>query len=236
MVRLEERNAGAFIGMMNLSLPKGRGRSLTVLCLGAHSDDIEIGCGATLLQLGQSAVKPRFCWVVLSAKGVRETEARNAARLFTAGCESEVFIKEFRDGYLPYEGDQVKDFFEELKQHISPDLIFTHWNGDAHQDHRLVSELTWNTFRNHLILEYEIPKYDGDLGRPNTFVPLQEWAFRQKVKNLSSVFASQGSKLWFSDDTFLGLMRLRGMESNATSGYAEAFHARKLLIDTPTRR
>ncbi len=218
--------------MMKISWNNDRRRQLTVLCFGAHSDDIEIGCGATLLQLGRSDAKPRFCWAVLSAIGARQTEARRAAQLFTDGCESEVYLKEFRDGYLPYEGGVVKDFFEEIKSRINPDLVFTHWQGDAHQDHRLVSELTWNTFRNHLILEYEIPKFDGDLGRPNTFVPLEEWAVRQKVSNLVTIFESQRTKSWFSDDTFLGLMRLRGMESNATSGYAEAFYTRKMVIDS----
>jgi LmbE family N-acetylglucosaminyl deacetylase len=222
--------------MMKLGWNDNRREPRTILCLGAHSDDIEIGCGATLLQLRSCEVRPRFVWVVLSATGARETEAREAAELFTAGCDSQIFLKEFRDGYLPYEGHQVKDFFEELKLHVNPDIIFTHWHGDAHQDHRLVSELTWNTFRNHLILEYEIPKFDGDLGRPNTFVPLEEWAFRQKVQNLTDIFASQRSKPWFNSDTFLGLMRLRGIESNAPSGYAEAFYVRKLLIDTLTRK
>ncbi len=216
--------------MMKLTWSKDR-ESPTILCLGAHSDDIEIGCGATLLQLGKSGAKPRFHWVVMSATGVRETEARRAAQLFTQGCESDVVLKEFPDGYLPYEGGQVKNFFEEMKSRVDPDLIFTHWNGDAHQDHKIVSELTWNTFRNHLVLEYEIPKFDGDMGRPNTFVPLDEWAFRQKVSNLSAIFESQRSKPWFSSETFLGLMRLRGMESNAPSGYAEAFYARKIVID-----
>lgn len=210
---------------------KDRREPLTVLCLGAHSDDIEIGCGGTLLQLGRANLKPRFTWVVMSARGQRQTEARQAAELFTAGCEKEVILKEFRDGYLPYDGAQVKDFFEELKSRVRPDIIFTHWQGDAHQDHRLVHELTWNSFRNHLILEYEIPKFDGDLGRPNTFVALEEWAYREKVSQLSTIFKTQASKPWFKDETFLGLMRLRGMESNAPSGFAEAFYARKMTID-----
>lgn len=217
--------------MMKLSLRKDHEQALTVLCLGAHSDDIEIGCGASLLQLSRCNPKPKFCWVVLSAKGARKAEARSAAKLFTPACQSEIFLKEFRDGYFPYEGGNVKDFFEDLKSRVEPDLIFTHWHGDAHQDHRLVNELTWNTFRNHLILEYEIPKFDGDIGRPNCFVPLEEWESQKKVANLSRVFKSQRSKPWFSSETFLGLMRLRGMESNAPSGYAEAFYARKMVID-----
>jgi LmbE family N-acetylglucosaminyl deacetylase len=218
--------------MMKLSFGNRGSEPLTVLCLGAHSDDIEIGCGATLLQLRQSDAKPRFCWVVLSANETRKAEAQKAAELFAAGCETELIVKEFRDGYLPYDGAQVKDFFEVLKSRINPDLIFTHWQGDAHQDHRLVSELTWNTFRNHLILEYEIPKIDGDMGRPNTFVALEEWAYREKVNNLCTIFESQQTKPWFSRETFLGLLRLRGMESNAPSGYAEAFYARKMMIES----
>jgi LmbE family N-acetylglucosaminyl deacetylase len=219
--------------MIKLSLSTDHKKPLTVLCLGAHSDDIEIGCGATLLQLGRCHPKPKFCWVVLSAKGARKTEAQRAAKLFTAGCESEIFLNKFRDGYMPHEGGKAKDFFEELKTRVNPDMILTHWHGDAHQDHRLVSELTWNTFRDHLILEYEIPKYDGDMGRPNIFMALERWAFQKKVSNLSTIFKSQRTKQWFSDETFLGLMRLRGMESNASSGYAEAFYARKLMIDAP---
>jgi LmbE family N-acetylglucosaminyl deacetylase len=218
--------------MIQLNLSKGREQALKILCLGAHSDDIEIGCGATVLQLSRNAVKPAFVWAVLSAKGIRQAEARKAAELFTGGCESEVLLKDFKDGYLPYEGARVKDFFEELKLLVNPDLIFTHWHGDAHQDHRLISELTLNTFRNHFTLEYEIPKFDGDMGRPNTFFPLEEWAYRQKVSSLSAIFESQRTKPWFSSETFLGLMRLRGMESNAPSGYAEAFYARKIVLDS----
>jgi LmbE family N-acetylglucosaminyl deacetylase len=218
--------------MMKLGWNKEREEPLTVLCIGAHSDDIEIGCGATLLQLKSNNLKPKFYWVVLSANGVRKSEARKAAELFAAGCDTELMLKDFRDGYLPYEGVRVKDFFEELKSRVNPDLIFTHRQQDAHQDHRLVNELTWNTFRNHLILEYEIPKFDGDIGNPSTFVALEEWAYREKVNNLCTVFKSQRTKPWFAAETFLGLMRLRGMESNAPSGYAEAFYSRKLTIET----
>jgi LmbE family N-acetylglucosaminyl deacetylase len=216
--------------MMKLSLKENHRGPLTILCLGAHSDDIEIGCGGTLLHLRQSTIRPKFHWVVFSAHGKRAEEARKAAGLFTNDCDKEIVLKEFRDGFMPYSGAQVKEFFEELKTRINPDLIFTHWQGDAHQDHRLISELTWNTFRNHLILEYEIPKFDGDIGRPNTFVPLEESICRQKVDYLHEAFESQRSKPWFSQETFLGLMRLRGMESNAPSGYAEAFYVRKMLI------
>lgn len=216
--------------MMELHLAKKKSDSITILCLGAHSDDIEIGCGGTLLQIKKLYGKVKVYWVVLSALGPRGREAARAAELFTAGCEREVVLKEFRDGFLPYTGGQVKDFFEELKGRINPDLIFTQWQGDAHQDHRLVSELTWNTFRNHLILEYEIPKYDGDVGRPNVFVPLEAPLHQQKVDHLFEAFESQHSKPWFDRETFLGLMRIRGMESASPSGYAEAFHARKMIV------
>jgi len=216
--------------MNKLSLAKKDSDIVTILCLGAHSDDIEIGCGGSLLQLKKAYQKAKFHWVVFSASGSRGKEAAQGAELFTSGCEKEVALKEYRDGFLPYSGTAVKDFFEELKGQIDPDLIFTHWHGDAHQDHRLVSELTWNTFRNHLILEYEIPKYDGDLGRPNLFVPLAEPLPEQKVNYLFEVFESQHSKPWFDRATFLGLMRIRGMESNSASGYAEAFYARKLVL------
>src|SRR5579862_4306147 len=218
---------------MKLSFTGENDKPPVVLCLGAHSDDIEIGCGGTLLHLKSILPGMRFHWVVFSASGSRGQEAAKAVELFTAGCAKEVVLKNFRDGYLPYSGGEVKDFFEELKVQVKPDLIFTHWQGDAHQDHRLVSELTWNTFRNHLILEYEIPKWDGDIGRPNFFVPLETPLCERKVDYLFQAFESQSSKAWFDRSTFLGLMRIRGMESNSLSGYAEAFHARKIVIQSP---
>jgi LmbE family N-acetylglucosaminyl deacetylase len=216
--------------MLHLNLGKQTNAELTVLCLGAHCDDIEIGCGGTLLHLKALFPRLRFHWVVFSATGARSKEAAKAAELFTAGCEKQIVFKNFRDGFLPYSGAEVKESFEELKGQLNPDLILTHWCGDAHQDHRLLSELTWNTFRNHLILEYEIPKYDGDMGRPNVFVPLEAPFYENKVDNLFAAFESQRTKRWFDRETFLGLMRIRGMESNSPSGYAEAFHARKLVL------
>ena len=216
--------------MMRLSLAKKEAGPLRVLCLGAHSDDIEIGCGGALLQLQRKYGSMHLDWIVLSAGGVRGKEAQQAADLFTAGNSKNVVLKEFRDGFLPYNGTAVKDFFEELKTKVSPDVIFTHWQGDAHQDHRLVCELTWNTFRNHFILEYEIPKYDGDLGRPNVYVPVDQDLCEKKVGFLSEAFESQRAKAWFSRETFLGLMRLRGMESNSASGYSEAFYSRKVVL------
>jgi LmbE family N-acetylglucosaminyl deacetylase len=216
--------------MMKLSLAKGDSDTLNILCLGAHSDDIEIGCGGSLLQLKKMYKKVKLHWIVFCASGSRGKEATKGAELFATGCEREVVLKEYRDGFMPYIGATVKDFFEELKGRVDPDLIFTHWQSDAHQDHRLISELTWNTFRNHMILEYEIPKYDGDLGRPNLFVPLDEPLPEQKINQLFEAFASQRTKPWFDRTTFLGLMRIRGMESSSASGYAEAFYCRKLVL------
>lgn len=213
-------------------VPKGDvTKELTVLCLGAHCDDIEIGCGGTLLHLKSSFPRLKFHWVVFSASGTRAQEAARAAELFTAGCDKEIILKDYRDGFLPYSGGKVKDDFEQLKGQVSPDLIFTHWQGDAHQDHRLLSELTWNTFRDHWILEYEVPKYDGDLGRPNLFVPLEAPLYSNKIDYLFQAFETQRTKHWFERETFLGMMRIRGMEANSPSGYAEAFYARKTVID-----
>ena len=206
------------------------GDTFRVLCLGAHSDDIEIGCGGTILSLRDKYQNIEFQWVVLNAVGVRGGEARQAATLFAGSALREITLKSFPDGFMPYVGGEIKTAFEQLKQSPSPDLILCPWRDDAHQDHRLVSELTWNTFRNHLILEYEIPKYDGDMGRPNIFVPLDEVQYRKKIENLFDAFQSQHSKPWFEESTFLSLMRLRGMESNSPTRYAEAFHCRKLIL------
>jgi LmbE family N-acetylglucosaminyl deacetylase len=217
-------------GMLKLDF-LGNGKDpVTVLCLGAHADDIEIGCGGTLLRFRKAFPRLRFHWVVFSAPGPRTQEARRSAELFTEGCDARIDVKDYPDGFLPYNGRKVKDCFEEIKDQVNPDLIFTHWSGDAHQDHRLVSELSWNTFRNHLVLEYEIPKYDGDMGRPNLFVPLEESFCRQKIDFLFQAFESQRCKSWFDRETFLALMRIRGMESNSRSGYAEAFYARKVVV------
>lgn len=216
--------------MIGLNLSRRGADPVQVLCLGAHSDDIEIGCGGTLLHFKSTLPRVKFHWVVFSASGLRRQEAANAAELFTAGCEKEIVLRECRDGFLPYSGGEVKDFFEQMKSQVNPDLIFTHWRGDAHQDHRLLSELTRNTFRNHLILEYEIPKYDGDMGQPNLFVPLEVPFYERKIDYLFRAFESQRVRRWFDRETFLGLMRIRGMESNSPSGYAEAFHAPKLVI------
>jgi LmbE family N-acetylglucosaminyl deacetylase len=216
--------------MIHLNLDGGSDRVLKILCLGAHSDDIEIGCGGTILDLAKRYPNSEFHWVVFSAIGLREAEARRAAEMFVGPRLKERVLKSFPDGFMPFVGTEVKTVFEnELKQ-VSPDLIFTHNRKDAHQDHRLLSELTWNTFRDHLILEYEIPKYDGDLGRPSVFVPLQPDVYQSKVRFIMEAFQSQHPKRWFEEETFLALMRLRGMECNAPSGYAEAFYCRKLLL------
>jgi len=217
--------------MINLSLSGSGGKPLVVLCLGCHSDDIEIGCGGTILRLIEEQPNCRFYWVVFSAIGTRRAEAQRAAKLFVGSKRLEhLLLKQFRDGFMPFVGSDVKAAFEEMKKTISPDIIFTHYQRDAHQDHRLLSELTWNTFRNHLILEYEIPKYDGDLGQPNFFVPLKKEIYRKKIRYLMEGFATQRPKHWFTEDTFLALMRLRGMECIAPSGYAEAFYCRKLVV------
>lgn len=208
-------------------------RPLTqVLCLGAHCDDLEIGCGGTVLHLAERPDPPAFTWVVFASDATREAEALRSAETLLRGARSaRIVVKKFRDGFLPYEGGLVKEVFEELKGEVAPDLVLTHYREDLHQDHRLISELTWNTFRDHLILEYEVPKYDGDLGVPNFFVPLEESLCRRKVDTILTSFASQRGKRWFTEDLFRSMLRLRGMECNAPSNYAEAFYCRKLVAD-----
>jgi LmbE family N-acetylglucosaminyl deacetylase len=200
-----------------------------VLCLGAHCDDIEIGCGGTLIELMRAYPALRVRWIVFSANDVREAETRDAARR-VAGSRISIEVCNFRNGYFPYVGAAIKDYFEALKSRVRPDLIFTHWLSDRHQDHRTIAELTWNSFRDHWILEYEIAKYEGDLGHPNLFVPLGEDAARRKVSMLRDSFVSQHEKQWFSDETFWAMLRLRGVECNAPSGYAEGFHASKSTL------
>jgi LmbE family N-acetylglucosaminyl deacetylase len=217
--------------MLQLQFPKRDSSVLKILCLGAHSDDIEIGCGGTLCRLIQELQAVEIYWVVFSASPERAKEAKVSADLFLNGAQkSQLVIKNFRDSFFPYMGSEVKEYFQEIRQEFTPDLIFTHHRHDLHQDHRLLCELTWNTFRDHLILEYEIPKYEGDLGHPNFYVPLSQSASQRKVENLWSAFQSQRSKAWFSPETFNALLRLRGIESNAPEGYAEAFHCRKIVL------
>lgn len=200
-----------------------------LLCLGAHADDIEIGAGGTVLRLLAEYPGVSVHWVVFSARDARQEEARrSAARFLAPAKERNVVIHEFEDGFFPYQGQLIKHAFEALKGQVQPDLILTHSASDAHQDHRLINELTWNTFRRHTILEFEIPKYDGDLGRPNVYVPLSEENCRSKIEYLRSEFVTQANKHWFSENTFLAILRLRGIECAET--YAEAFFARKLVL------
>ena len=216
--------------MLALSL-SGGGRPLRrVLAIGCHADDVEIGCGGTLLALTREHPALEVTWVVLGAEGDRAAEARASAEAFLASAgRAEVVVHGFRDAFMPYYGESVKEAFEELKR-VEPDLVLTHTRADLHQDHRLASELTWNTFRDHLVLEYEIPKVDGDLGAPNLFVPVSKELAQEKVDRLVASFASQRDKHWFDAEVFLGLMRIRGMECRSSSGYAEAFFARKVPV------
>jgi LmbE family N-acetylglucosaminyl deacetylase len=217
--------------MFQLGLIGGGSPVRRVLALGAHADDIEIGCGATLLALTRGRESLEITWIVLGATGERETEARRSAQTFLARAGSaDVAVHGFRDGYFPYLGSGLKDVFEELKAQVDPDVIFTHARHDLHQDHRVVCELTWNTWRNHLVLEYEIPKYDGDLGSPNIFMPMSKELAFEKARLIRKAFPSQSERDWFDEELFLALMRIRGMESASISGYAEGFTCRKLSL------
>jgi LmbE family N-acetylglucosaminyl deacetylase len=202
-----------------------------VFAIGAHPDDIEIGCAGTILKLIEQEAVLEVRWVVLSGEGERADEARRSAEALLDGLpRTDVMVCDFPDGFFPYEGQRIKDFFEDLKRDFSPDVVFTHQRADLHQDHRLTCELTWNTFRDHLILEYEVPKYDGDMSAPNAFVPLEDHLRRRKIDHLMSHFGSQTSKRWFREELFSSLLRLRGMECNSPSSYAEAFFCRKAVL------
>lgn len=201
----------------------------SALFLGAHCDDIEIGCGGTIQRLVASRPDIRVHWVTLSSSPIRADETRRAADRLLAGAKhSDVRIESFKNSFFPYCGADIKSYFEKLKQEIDPDVIFTHYRNDLHQDHRVVNELTWNTYRSHLILEYEIPKFDGDLGVPNGFSPLTRAQLDNKIEVLLECFGSQLDKSWFTRDTFEALARLRGIECNAPEGFAEAFYMRKV--------
>lgn len=202
----------------------------TVLCLGAHSDDIEIGCGGTLVELSNRHRGLKFHWEVFSGDGARERETRNAAAALMGEADVHVNVHKFRGSYFPHSGADIKDAFEAIAARVKPDLIMTHYLPDRHQDHRVISELTWNTFRSHAIFEYEIAKYDGDLAHPSLFCPLSEETVERKVSVLLDCFGSQRNHQWFDGDLFKGLMRLRGIECNSPTRYAEAFHVRKLII------
>ena len=217
--------------MLDLGVLRGEGsRIRRVLCLGAHADDLEIGAGGTVLRLLDSTPGLIVRWVVFSARGDRRAEAQaGAERLLAAAGSSQIQLENFRDGYFPFVGADIKDCFERIKREFDPDVVFTHYRSDRHQDHRAVSDLTWNTFRDHLILEYEIPKYDGDLGSPNLFVPIPTETRERKLNAVLETFRSQRERAWFSAETFDALMRLRGIECNAESGFAEAFYVRKAV-------
>ena len=202
-----------------------------VLCLGAHCDDIEIGCGGTLLRLTEEHPGLSVHWIVFSSTPLRAEEARLGAGRFLSGAgEKRVTIYEFADGFFPYHGAPIKECFESLKRDVSPDLVFTHYREDLHQDHRVVSELTWNTFRDHLILEYEIPKYDGDFGSPGLFTVLPESVCERKIDIILSCYRSQSAKRWFARDLFMSTLRLRGLEANSPTGLAEGFYCRKTVL------
>jgi len=207
-----------------------RPNGLKILCLGAHCDDIEIGCGGTLLRLTNEYTIQNLKWLVFTSNKERSAEAMLSAEHFVQQCkEKEIIIKNFKDGHLPFEAEQIKNFIEGFKS-FDPDIIFTHYRHDLHQDHRTICELTWNTFRNHLIFEYEIPKYDGDLGSPNWFVTIGTEVAQKKVQTITSCFQSQVGKQWFDNETFFSLMRIRGVEAASPTKYAEGFYVRKAVI------
>jgi LmbE family N-acetylglucosaminyl deacetylase len=213
---------------LNLARP---GAPLRVLCLGAHSDDIEIGCGGTILGWIEQGVKLDVHWCVLSAIGPRAAEATSSAEAFLSGTQSrKIILGDIKDGYFQYQGAILKDRFEAMKREVDPDIIFTHRRSDAHQDHRETCKLTWNSFRDHLILEYEIPKWDGDIGQPNLYQPLRQNILDRKIQLLLEHFGTQRSKDWFDAGTFSGLARLRGVECRAHEGVAEAFFSRKAVL------
>ncbi len=217
--------------MLSLRLAGAAPAPERFLCLGAHPDDIEIGCAGTLMRVLDERPEVDVTWVVLSGDERRAGEALESAHALLARVRrKEIVVRSFRDGFFPWEGAGIKTFFEELKGAVAPDVIFAPARHDAHQDHRTVAELVWNTFRDHLILEYEIPKYEGDLAHPGVFVPLDEGLARRKAAHLVAHFPSQAGRRWFSEELFLGLLRMRGLEAAAPSGYAEAFTCRKLVL------
>lgn len=218
--------------MIELKFSRKLEEPLRILCLGSHSDDIEIGCGGTILKLIRSVQHIEFYWVVLgSPNKERAREALRSAKVFLQDVKKKkIVIKSFRDSYFPFQGAEIKDFFEDLKGKFSPDIVFTHYREDRHQDHRLISDLAWNTFRDHLILEYETPKYDGDLGSPNFFVSLDGSISKRKVQYLLQNYRTQRKKHWFTEDMFFSLLRIRGIESGSSSKYAEAFYCRKMVF------
>ena len=217
--------------MLRFAFGSKKTRPIKILCLGAHSDDIEIGCGGTILRLLSEYDDVEVHWVVVGSSGQRDAEALAGAEKFLANVKKkEIIIQHFKASFFPYRGEEIKEFFEKLKEKISPDIIFTHHRHDLHQDHRVISELTWNTYRDHLVLEYEIMKYDGDIGNPNVFVHLDETLCRKKIRFIMDSFRTQRGKDWFTPDAFLSLLRIRGIESKAPGQYAEGFYCRKVVL------
>jgi LmbE family N-acetylglucosaminyl deacetylase len=217
--------------LLNLKLSDQKNSKRKILCLGAHADDIEIGCGGSILRWLEEDAGLEVYWVVLSSGRERKKEALKSADLFLKKARKrKVVVEDFRDGFFPYDGAAIKEYFETLKKRFSPDLVLTHYRHDRHQDHRVVSDLTWNAFRRELILEYEIPKYDGDLGQPNLFVPLSESVCRKKIRHILEVFETQRVKDWLTEDTLQAILRLRGVECRAPQKWAEAFYCRKMIL------
>lgn len=217
--------------MLQLTFDKPKRRRLRILALGAHCDDIDIGCGATMLALLERHPGAEVTWVAFASSGEREREFRASAKRFLARAgRVRMLVHTFRDGFFPAQYTNIKEVFESLKAVPDPDLVFTHHAPDWHQDHRLICQLTWNTFRNHLILEYEVPKYEGDLSTPNAYVSVSRAQAERKISILWSCYRTQRAKQWFTADTFRGLMRLRGIEGGGATGWAEGFHVRKFGV------
>ena len=217
--------------MLNVLLQRHIDSELNVLCLGAHCDDIEIGCGGTVLKMIEQYQRTNVCWVVFGSDERRAEEAKSAANKFLSGAAAKtVIIHKFRNSFFPYQGSDIKTCFEDLKSKFSPNVVLTHYRNDLHQDHRVISDLSWNTWRDHLILEYEIPKYDGDMGSPNAFFCLDSATARKKIGYILESFPSQNGKHWFDEETFLATLRLRGVESASPEKYAEGFYCRKLIL------
>ena len=217
--------------MLNTTFSFASQKGLKLLCVGAHCDDIEIGCGGTLLKFIEEYKIAQLKWVVFSSNATRKKEALSSAKQFLKGVHGvDIKVFDFKDGYLPSAWETVKDEFETIKENFAPDIIFTHYRNDLHQDHRVINELTWNTFRNHLIFEYEIPKYDGDLGNPNIFVPLEKQHLNRKKEIILNSFKSQLNKQWLDDTLLTSIARMRGIECASQSDFAEALYCRKITI------
>ena len=217
--------------MLGFHFNKEKDAIHNILFLGAHSDDIEIGCGGTIIRLVEEYAHLNILWIVFGSSQSRSEEALNSANTLLSNVDKkEIIVKGFRESFFPFIGTEIKEYFEEISSEISPDIIFTHYRQDLHQDHRLISDLTWNTFRDNLILEYEIPKYDGDLGSPNFFTHLNLSICQQKIHHILSHFKTQTDKFWFTEETFLALLRLRGIEARSPKNFAEAFYCRKLIF------